>query len=140
INATTGVIAGALPVDVFGASQVTVTATDGTYSASRSFGWTVIPLGLVGGADLTDLAEDQVILTLVPLNPQGSTLSYSAAGLPPSRPTHRPGQRHHLRDHRPGRRPCSALRGQHHCGRRPGRQQYRVVQLDRGPAGEPGTA
>ncbi len=82
INATTGVISGSIAVGdaAAGPYQTTVTATDGTYSASRVFTWTVnSPLTLTNPGDQNNLEGATVSLQIVA---SGGTLSYSATGLP----------------------------------------------------------
>ncbi len=82
INATTGVISGTIAVGdaAAGPYQTTVLATDGTYSASQTFTWTVnSPLTITNPGDQNNNEGDTVSLQVVA---SGGTLSYSATGLP----------------------------------------------------------
>ena len=91
INPTSGIIGGV--VTTLGSfSPVTVTASDGTLSASASFTWTVTAEGpvqtnraptLAQPADQTNRLNERVTFALVASHPDGKTLSYSSTGLPP---------------------------------------------------------
>jgi len=86
INAATGVISGTLAT-TDATYNVTVTATDGTLTASRSFAWTVTssnaPPVLTNPGDQTSDSGTTVSLQLAATDPDGIGLFYSATGLPP---------------------------------------------------------
>ncbi len=82
VNATSGDITGTVAVGdaAAGPYQTTVMATDGTYSASQTFTWTVnSPLTITNPGDQTNNEGDTVSLQIIA---SGGTLSYSATGLP----------------------------------------------------------
>ena len=87
ISKSTGAISGtvALGASALSPYTVTVTANDGTYSASETFNWTIgSPITLTDPSDQTNLEGDTVSLTLSASDStSGVTLSYSALGLPP---------------------------------------------------------
>ena len=87
LNATTGVIAGKLTYSSAGTYAVTVSVSDGTLNASRSFSWTVTNLNappvLTAPANQTSLRSTPVSLQLAATDPDGTALTYSASGLPP---------------------------------------------------------
>ncbi len=128
INATTGVISGSIAVGdaAAGPYQTTVTATDGTYSASQTFTWTVnSPLTITNPGDQNNNEGDTVSLQVVA---SGGTLSYSATGLPD-----RLGHQSDFRaDHRHGSgRRCGQrfVPGRAHGNRRHAQRQP-VLQLE----------
>ncbi len=85
INSTTGLISGTVGIGSFGSSpyQVTVTATDGSYTSSQSFVWTVTRrVALVNPGDQSNAVGDSVSLQLSATSP-GGTMTYSGSGLPP---------------------------------------------------------
>jgi hypothetical protein len=88
INATTGVISGTLTFTSAGTYTVTATASDGQLSNSKSFTWTVTntnrPPTLTQPANQTSARNTSVSLQLAATDPDGTALTYSAAGLPPS--------------------------------------------------------
>lgn len=84
INSTTGLISGMVGLGSFGSSpyQVTVTATDGSYTSSQAFVWTLTPrVALVNPGDQSNGEGDPVSLQVSATSP-GGTMSYSASGLP----------------------------------------------------------
>jgi len=87
LNAATGVIAGKLTYSSAGTYAVTVSVSDGTLNASRSFSWTVTNLNappvLTAPANQTSLRSTPVSLQLAATDPDGTALTYSASGLPP---------------------------------------------------------
>src|SRR5438270_9311740 len=85
LNSSTGLISGTLNAAAHGSSpyQVTITASDGSHSASQSFVWTVTPrVALVNPGNQANAIGDSVSLALQ-ASTVGGTLSYSATGLPP---------------------------------------------------------
>ena len=85
INASTGAITGtvALGDAAGGPYSVTVTAGDGTYSASQTFTWNVNgPVTITTPADQTNNEGATVSLSLSAADSSGGTLSYAALGLP----------------------------------------------------------
>jgi hypothetical protein len=82
LNSTSGVISGTPTAGVYGNSVVSVTASDGTHSASQSFLWSVAEVGLAKPADQTNTEANSVSLALSAQGPSGSTLTYTAANLP----------------------------------------------------------
>ena len=82
INTSTGAITGTVAAGAaaLGPYSVTLTAADGTYSASQTFTWTITsPVTLVQPPDQTNTEGDSPSLAL-----SGSgTLVYGAVGLPP---------------------------------------------------------
>ncbi len=84
INSHSGVITGTTPASTTRRS-VTVTATDGTYSTSVSFLWTVTnPLGSVTPHTRYSWVDTTITpLPVVFTDASGSTLTYSASNLPP---------------------------------------------------------
>jgi Putative Ig domain len=62
--------------------NVTVTATDGTYSDSQTFHWTVSRLTLSNPGDQTNYDGQVVSLPLSAADNLGDVLTYSATGLP----------------------------------------------------------
>ena len=85
LSSSTGLIAGTLAASAHGSSpyQVTVTASDGSHSASQSFVWTVTPrVALVNLGSQTNASGDSASLQ-VSASTVGGTLSYSAVNLPP---------------------------------------------------------
>ncbi len=90
LNAVSGVIAGV--VSSTGTYPVTVTVSDGTLTASRSFTWTVTapPTAAVNLAptlaqppEQTTALNSAASLALSASDPEGKALSYTATGLPP---------------------------------------------------------
>ena len=84
VNASTGVISGT--VTTTGTYGVTVTASDGSLTASQAFSWTVTPANrapvLTQPANQTGAEGAAVSLALVASDPDGNALTYSATGLP----------------------------------------------------------
>jgi hypothetical protein len=84
INSSTGLISGTIGTAAHGSSPytVTVTATDGTNSASQTFMWTVTPrVALVNPGAISNAAGDAVSLQ-IQASTVGGTLTYTASGLP----------------------------------------------------------
>jgi PKD repeat protein len=88
INAATGLISGTLPSSSAGVYPVTATVSDGSLTNSQTFTWTVTnvnqPPTLTAPANQTSAENATVSLQLVATDPDGTTLTYSATGLPPS--------------------------------------------------------
>ncbi len=84
ISSSTGVISGTIAVaaDTGSPYTVTVTANDGTVSASQSFTWTVTHVSLTNPGTQTNREGSAVSLTVVAHDSDGDALTYSAAGLP----------------------------------------------------------
>ncbi len=87
INTSTGLISGTIAdtADASGPYAVTVTATDGTDSASRSFTWNVDPRVTLETIDAQTNVPSDVVSLSVYASDAGSgspTLTYSASGLP----------------------------------------------------------
>ncbi len=81
INASTGAITGTLTYG--GSWQPTVTASDGTYSNSQSFNWTVnSPITITDPGDQVNNPSDTVSLQVSATDTASGTLSYAATGLP----------------------------------------------------------
>ncbi len=88
INATSGLISGTLTYTSAGSYTVTVTASDGTLSISRTFTWTVTNVNrapaLTQPANQSSAENASVSLQLVASDPDGTPVTYSATGLPAS--------------------------------------------------------
>ncbi len=85
ISPSSGAVTGTVAVGAAasGPDTVTVTAGDGTYSASQTFTWTINPpITLAQPADQTNVEGDTVSLALSATDSTSGTLSYAAAGLP----------------------------------------------------------
>lgn len=85
INPTTGVISGTIGADAAGSPYtVTVAASDGTYSSSATFTWTVNPAVVVTApADQSNNEADVVSsVAVTATDASGGTITYSAKGLP----------------------------------------------------------
>ena len=82
INSSTGVISGTIGsgADTSSPYSVTVTATDGSYSASQTFSWAVAIIGLSNPGTQADAAGASVSLAMT--GDGSGTLTYSASGLP----------------------------------------------------------
>src|SRR5262249_27381547 len=85
INSTTGLISGtiALTADSGSPYTPTLTVTDGTFSSSQTFTWTVTNVFVVAPGDQASTTEDVVSLAISARDANGDPLTYSAAGLPP---------------------------------------------------------
>ena len=86
LNSGTGVISGTVAVGdaANGPYSITVTATDGTNSASQTFTWTInSPITITDPADQTNTEGDTVSLSITATDSSSGTLKYSAVGLPP---------------------------------------------------------
>jgi hypothetical protein len=68
--------------DVGSPYSVTVSATDGTYSDSQTFNWTVSRLLVASPGDQTNYDGDMVSLQVAATDNMGDTLAYTATGLP----------------------------------------------------------
>src|SRR5206468_4142927 len=88
INAATGLISGTLPSSSAGVYPVTATVSDGSLTNSQAFTWTVTnvnqPPTLTAPANQTSAENAAISLQLVATDPDGTALTYSATGLPPS--------------------------------------------------------
>ncbi len=84
IDSATGAITGTISASAVGSSpyQVTVTASDGTYTSSQTFPWTVSTLYLASPGDQSNLDDDSVSLPLTESYHGSGTVQYSAVGLP----------------------------------------------------------
>jgi hypothetical protein len=82
INSTTGQISGTPAAGQTGNSLVTVTASDGTHTTSRTFVWSVAEVALAAPADQTGTEGNAVSLQLHGTGPAGAALTYSAGTLP----------------------------------------------------------
>jgi hypothetical protein len=85
LNATTGVISGTIATATDGpyVAYMTVSATDGTYSASRTMTWRVNdPVNLTNPGLQSNEDGDTVSLQISASTSTTGTLSYSATGLP----------------------------------------------------------
>jgi hypothetical protein len=85
LNSSTGLISGNVGMSAHGNSpyQTTVTATQGTFSASQTFTWTVTPrVALVNPGPLGNAAGATVSLQVQATALAGGTLMYNATGLP----------------------------------------------------------
>jgi len=85
MNSTTGIISGtiALGADSGSPYAVTVTASDGLASASQSFNWIVTPISLANPGPQTAVDGGAFSLAISAHDPDGDTLTFSAAYLPP---------------------------------------------------------
>src|SRR5262249_32104987 len=61
---------------------VTLSVTDGTYSARQTATWTVLALALDSVGDQTGFAGDSVSWQLAPAAPASASLTFTAANLP----------------------------------------------------------
>jgi hypothetical protein len=78
-----GLISGTPAAGSAGDSLVTVTATDGTYSASQTFDWSIAPaVAITDPGPQSNTEGDVVNLQLQATDAAGGTLAYSATGLP----------------------------------------------------------
>ena len=83
IDSSTGDITGTLTAAASSTPYaVTVTASDGTMSASQTFNWSVVPVLLADPGDLASVGNAAVSLPLLADVASGSTASYSASDLP----------------------------------------------------------
>ena len=84
INSSTGVISGTVSTGAVSSTPytVTITASDGTYSSSQTFPWTVSTIALPAPGDQSNLDHDSVSVTMTAAYHGSGTLSYSATGLP----------------------------------------------------------
>ena len=83
INSATGVISGTLTATPSGtADTVTVSASDGTGSASTTFEWSVVPVTLTAPSVEASVGNSTISLTLSADVASGYTPTYSASGLP----------------------------------------------------------
>ncbi len=86
LNSATGLICGTVPLGPVNAGPypVSVTATDGTFSASISFTWQVSsPIGVTDPGDQSNTEGNVVSLQMQGNDPSGATLTFSATNLPP---------------------------------------------------------
>ena len=87
IDPTSGLIGGVIGAtdDTTGTYNVSVTATDGTHSATQTFTWTVNALPTISISDQgnqSNLDGDTASVTISASDPFGSVVHFSAAGLP----------------------------------------------------------
>ncbi len=84
INSTTGDITGTVANSAYRTTPyaVTVTASDGTLSASQSFAWSVTAVQVANPGEQSGTIGQAVSLPISALNLSGGALSYSATGLP----------------------------------------------------------
>jgi hypothetical protein len=87
INMLTGLISGTLAMPGVTTYNVSVSATDGTLTASRAFTWAVTSTNaaptLTNPGDQITPSSSSALLQLVASDPDGSGLFFSATGLPP---------------------------------------------------------
>jgi hypothetical protein len=88
LNTATGVISGTLSSTSAGAHSVTVTASDGSLTATQTFTWTVTNVNrapaLTTPVNQTSFENAAVSVQLVASDPDGDAVTYATAGLPPS--------------------------------------------------------
>ena len=86
INSTTGLISGNLSMSSSGAYSVTVTVNDGSLSDTASFTWSINNVNqaptINGLVNLSNDEGDNVSVNPVASDPDGDSLTFSAAGLP----------------------------------------------------------
>jgi hypothetical protein len=85
INPTTGVISGTISFTATGIYTVTVTASDGSLSDSKTFTWKVSNTNrqpTVSAPDRLNAENDTVSYPTTASDPDGDALTYSATGLP----------------------------------------------------------
>jgi hypothetical protein len=84
INSTSGLISGTVGSTDSASSpySVTVTASDGTYSAATSFNWTITHLAVENPGGQTNAEGDVVSLQMIADINTTETVTYSASGLP----------------------------------------------------------
>jgi len=84
IDSSSGLISGTINISAASstADNVTVTATDGTYSSSQTFAWSVATIYLAAPGDQSNLAADTVALSMAAAYNGSGSLTYGAAGLP----------------------------------------------------------
>jgi hypothetical protein len=85
INAASGVISGTIALTAASTTpySVSVTATDGAYSSTQSFAWTVSHVLVISPGDQSSPAGNTVTLAISARDHDGYMLTYSATGLPP---------------------------------------------------------
>jgi PKD repeat protein len=88
LNPATGLITGTLTFASAGTHSVTATVSDGALTNSKTFTWTVSNVNraptLTQPANQTSAENAPISLPLVASDPDGTALTYSATGLPPS--------------------------------------------------------
>jgi hypothetical protein len=88
INAQTGLMSGTLSYTSAGTYNVTATVSDGSLTNSKSFTWTVTntnrPPVLTQPSNQTNAEGSSVSVQLSGSDPDGTSLTYSASGLPSS--------------------------------------------------------
>jgi hypothetical protein len=84
INSSTGVISGTISSTADSASPYasTVRVSDGTYSTSQTFTWTVSHVFVVNPGNQANTTGDVVSVSVSARDRDGDTLTYSATGLP----------------------------------------------------------
>jgi hypothetical protein len=86
INSSTGVISGTIDTGANNGSpySVTITAGDGTFSASRSISWTVnpYPVTVTNPGSKSNYVTDAASFSISASDATSGTLSYSTSGLP----------------------------------------------------------
>jgi hypothetical protein len=84
ISSSTGLISGTIGSSADSGSPytVSVSATDGTYTVSQTFTWTVTHLALANPGNQTNTDRDTVSLAMQGRDADHDTLTYSASGLP----------------------------------------------------------
>jgi hypothetical protein len=83
IDAGTGLITGRIGADEAARSfAATVTATDGTYSATQAFSWRINTIVVAGPGGQANAEGDPVLLPIQANDSGGAPLTYSASGLP----------------------------------------------------------
>jgi hypothetical protein len=86
INSASGAITGTPTFTSAGSYTVTVTVSDGTLSASRTFGWIVTNVDrapvITQLGNITTATGGGVVVTVTATDPDGDAIAYSAIGLP----------------------------------------------------------
>src|SRR5205823_1943814 len=84
VHSSTGLIDGtlAVPGAASASSSVTLSVSDGTYSVSQVFGWSVVVLELDGLGNESNVAGDTVSLAMTASDAGSAALTWSASGLP----------------------------------------------------------
>jgi hypothetical protein len=84
VGSASGLITGTLPASAAAATPYLVTAfaTDGTFTATQEFYWTVGNIGLPAPGDQENMDGDVVSLSLAALYHGADTVTYSETGLP----------------------------------------------------------
>ena len=85
INTSTGVISGTVAIanSGIGSFSPTIIVSDGTYTSSASFNWTInSPVTITDPGDQANVVGDTVSLQIAATDASMGTLTYTASGLP----------------------------------------------------------